>query len=168
MHYVGMPKIDDGIAIGVRRLRMVNVNFLPVEAQRQAVGVRQNGKRPGRRSVFLLGHPLAHVLVRNNHRAQLGHGFVALGMIAMQVRVHQVADGLRADLANRIHDLLMHGSIHGVDQKQAIGPRRYDDVALRRTSHQHVQAVRNFDRLDLGPREIHALRRSHCGGNETY
>ncbi len=133
--------------------RVVDINLFAVEVQRQAVGIGQH--RPTRR--WLRGHSLQHIVVRNDHRAQLCHRFIASRVVAVDVGVHHVADRLIADLGKRGHDLLVHGSVHRVHKKDPVATGRHQNVALRGASHQHEDAGRDLYRLDLLFRKVHTL-----------
>jgi len=93
MHDIRTAKIDDRIAIRVRGFGMVDENLFPIEVQRHAVAIGNDRQRPGARGIVLRrSHSLAHVVMRNDHGAELRHGFIAGGVIPMEMRVHDVAD----------------------------------------------------------------------------
>ena len=105
----------------------------------------------------LRGHALAHVLVRNNHRAELGHGFIAGGVVAMKMRVDDVANRQRAELCHGVDDLLMHRRVHGVDEEDSVAAGGDGDVALRRAAHQDVEVVGDLDGLEIDGLKVDVL-----------
>ena len=110
----------------------------------------------GRRIHLRRAEALAHVFMRDDHRARLAEGIVAAGVIAVQVRVDHELHRLVGQHGDRGADLRRHVGELVVDDGGAIDAHREPDVAA--AAHEHVDARRDADGFDL-----HVRRRRHGG-----
>jgi hypothetical protein len=85
--------------------------------------------------------------VRHDGDAVLGEVLVPAGVIAMEVRVHQVFDRQRGDRLDRRLDLVGQRRELAVDHDDAVGADRDRDVPP--LPGQHVGVVAEIGRLDL-------------------
>ena len=167
VHDVGLAKTDHDVGLGVRVRQVRELQVVVIEVQRGRVGEgdhrqclarsRLDGRVGG--WIHLRGaEPLAHVFLRDDHRARLAEGIVAAGVIAVKVRVDHELHRLVAEHGDGRADLRRHVGELVVDDGGAIHAHRETHVAA--AAIEHVDARRQADRFDLDVLWRAASRRS--------
>ena len=164
-------KKHEAVAVGVRRRLMQHLNGLSIHEQILLLGEKGIG-RPGieRHSRLLLRHSQENVLVSNDPGAfaRIGDGSrdvssrdgaarprevrVAPGVIAVDVGVDDVANGLVRQLPNRREHLAAEFGKHGIDHDHPVVADLDGDVAAH--THQHVNVALDGQDFDLDCAEI--------------
>ncbi len=101
------------------------------------------------------------ILVRHDDSAILAEGFVAAGVVAMEMRVDEIADRLRRDGGDGGFDLAVHLREHVVHHDDTVVAHCDDDVTTNSAAHafEHVDAVAEIGGPDHGFAEVWNRRR---------
>ena len=165
VHDVRFAEADHDVGLGVRVRQVRELEVVIVEMQRRRVGERDHRQRFARARcdgrvggrIHLRGaEPLAHVFLRDDHRARLAEGVVAAGVIAVQVRVDHELHRLVAEHGDRGADFRRHVGELVVDDGGAIDAHRETHVAA--AADEHVDARCQADGFDLHVRAAPASR----------
>jgi hypothetical protein len=168
---VGLAEKDDAVAVGVGVREVDDLNTFAIEedvffiADECIRGPRFgcNGIRALRRA-----HAVEDVLVGNDlgtfggianicgdvaagdGTAGFAEGLVAVGVVAVHVRVDDVADRTFRNGADRGDDFVGKRGIHRVDEKDAVAARLHRDVAAGTNQHVNVALHGKNVNFDLG------------------
>ena len=160
-HHVGVPEVDDAVAVRVRGRHGEDVHLLAVQVDGDvlAVGDGRQGHRRHR-----LGQPQPHAVLRHDEDAHAAEVLVAAHVVPVHVGVDDEADVAVGDPANRLQDAVGERGELIVHHEDAVVAHREADVAAAAGDVVHRPA--HVMRRDLHRVPVHLLLGSGRGDGE--